>query len=334
MKKALLLIHLLSFFSSYVIAQVGDRNINKMNALLQKYGSEQVGTIAYEANYGLVHQTIAGYTDHFTIKSIKKIIVRKVTEGYTVEFRCDTLDPCINHINTNSKGTYLPAVAYSFSQEQAANKFARLAAEIIQADFKTHTVVSYMSNKGDERQTIIENPLNGLVEKRISKEKPQSSHLSINTYNEDGEEDFKKTLSKFGSQFMAIYHAAKEKQWDQVKGAPLNGVHQSNIRLPKAKKNYINKYKKEDCFIAEFGTKKYYEDLQELYDEILDEIEDALPEDYEPVDMAYEKVYENSDDEVFHTEYYHNQDMNMPSIVIRIAPDGKNNTLFLRIGKR
>ena len=82
------------------------------------------------------------------------------------------------------------------------------------------------------------------------------------------------------------------------------------------------------------GTKKYYEDLEELYLEVKDEIEEALPSDYEAIDMAYEELYENSDDEVFHTEYYSQDDPSKPSVVIRITPDGSKNTLFLRIGKR
>ncbi len=338
MKRILFFMIVLSLVSFKGYTQLGTANMAKMNALLQQYGGKVASPLKYEATYGMVDQTVGRYTDHYSISNIKEITVRKVEGGYTVQFSCDSTDPCISHTNIESNGIYLPGVTYSFSLEKPANSFAHLAAEIIRTDFKKEVKASYTAfdNPPTEVSSKKEQPTEKTVpvKKIVTPKKPKGSHLSVDAYGDNGEQDFKKTLSKFGMQLMQIYQLAEKQQLEQIKGGAANGAQQSKVKLPKAKKNYINQYKGEDCFIAEFGTKKYSEALQELYDEVKDEIEEALPEDYESLDMAYEKIYENSDDEVFHTEYYHNKDPKMPSIVIRIAPDGKRNTLFLRIGKR
>lgn len=339
---------LIFFFSAFsVSAQVGTGNMAKMNTLLQQYGGAATGALQYDATYGMVHQSFAGYTDRYKISNIKSISVREVDNGFTVEFACDSTDPCISHIGANSTGTYLASAIYSFSSEKAALQFSSLARQIIKTDFKKDVIYRTTSNEGGDKVRDVNEPGSDALStlnqssnsntkkvETISNSKPKGNHLSVDVYNGDGDMDYKKTLSAFGKHLLEIFEKSSDKQLAKIKGTQVDGAYQSRIKLPKAKRNYIYQYKEEDCFIAEFGTKKYYEDLQDLYFEIKDEIDGALPEDYEATDMAYEKIYENSDDEVFHTEYYHFEDASLPSIVIRIAPDGKSNTLFLRIGKR
>jgi len=314
-----------------------------MNVLLRLHGAENRSPITYEPNSGFVDQKVAGYTDHFKLGNIKTIVVRSVEDGSTVELTCDSTDPCINHIGPRLNSVYLSSVSYFFSSKNAANEFAQLADEIIRKDFKEKPYLvltidfseappSGGMQRTDENNKEVEKVLDNKtkVEKSIKKK----DHLSMDAYEDNSDKEYQKTLSKFGKELTKIYQLAEQQQLDKIKGGKVEGAFAARIKLPKAKRNYINEFKGANCFMAEFGTKKYYEDLEELYLEIKDEIEEALPTDYEAVDMAYEKIYENSDDEVFHTEFYSTESMSKPSIVIQIVPDGKKNTLFMRVGKR
>jgi hypothetical protein len=326
----------------FSIAQIGGKNMNRMNTLLKIHGGDNAAPLSYQVSSGFIEQKVAGYTDHYTIDNIKKIVVNDGDEGSTVQFICGDEDDCISHTSPNYEGTNLPSLTYFFTTKNAANEFARLADEIIRKDFnkKPYLVLTIdipvsIPNLDDEKEEVIKTKTEPIRKEPVKKEVvKKKNHLSLDAYNDQGEVDFIKTLSKFGQQLMQIHTLAEQGQLNKLKTGQVEGVYQSRIKLPKAKKNYINQFKGADCFIAEFGTKKYYEDLEELYLEIKDEIEETLPEEYEPIDMAYEEMYENSDDEVFHTEYYSAQNANKPSIVIRIAPDGKRNTLFLRVGKK
>lgn len=333
-------------------AQIGAQVVKKMNALMKQYGAKNVSLLKYEPRYGLVHQNLTGYTDHYTIREIKKIVVLKAEEGATAQFLCDPAEACISHIGENGNSTYLPSANYYFFEEDAANRFAELAAQIIKTDFNIEVVLELTREKTKDLKAgqavkketaqsddkdFLRVGIGGIEPKQVSpKKKPKKvkDYLSVDAYSEDAEQNDQQYLSAFGKKLITILQLAEQHKLDKIKGAQADNVSRSTIKLPKAKQNYLNDYKGADCFIAEFGTKKYYEDLQDLYYEIKDEIEASLPASYEGTDMAYETVYENSDDEVFHTEYYNIENLAMPSIVIRITPDGKGNTLFLRIGKR
>ena len=334
-------------------AQVGSKLMPQMNALLSQYGAKNVSLLKYEARFGLVHQNLTGFTDHYAIRDIKKIVVLKADEGATAQFQCDATDPCISHIGDGGKSGYLSNANYYFFQVDAANRFAEMAARIIVEDFKgTPELITTkgpvdLKKKNVEQANVkstdskdflrVDAQENQQVKTETTtkpKRKEVEDFLSVDAYGGNSEKDAVQELSPFGKKLMSILQLAEAKQLDKLKGGEIEGVFSSRVKLPKAKKNYLNTYKGEDCFIAEFGTKKYYEDLQDLYYEIKDEIEEALPRAYEPLDMAYEEVYENSDDEVFHTEFYNMEVPTKPSIVVRITPDGKKNTLFVRIGKR
>lgn len=355
MKKVIFSVALIVISLGTSHAQVGGKLMGKMNALMKQYGAKNVSLLKYEARFGLVHQNLTGYTDHYTIKDIKSIKVTKADEGATAQFFCDPTDPCISHIGSQGNSGYLPSADYYFFQEQAANSFAEMAAQIIREDFKGEVELITTTGKVDfnaKTKEVVEpikkdeskgflsvgdnndKPINNQPPKQ-SKPKKVVDHLSVDAYGEDAEAEYKEELSPFGKKLMVIVQLAETHQLSKLKGSEiLDAVYQSKLKLPNAKKNYLNDYKGEDCFIAEFGTKKYYEDLQDQYYELKDEIEESLPRAYEPMDMAYEEIYENSDDEVFHTEFYNTAEPSKPSIVIRITPDGKSNTLFLRVGKR
>lgn len=354
MKKLLLSLGLLIVSVAVCNAQVGGKLMGKMNALMTAYGAKNVSLLKYEARFGLVHQNLTGYTDHYTIRDIKKIVVIKADEGATAQFLCDPSDACISHIGERGTSSYLPSANYYFFQEDVANSFAEMAAEIIRTDFKG--TVELITTKGKVHVAIKEKTASTPKPKTDTKDflsvgnndaKPQDSktvekaapkkvvdYLSVGAYSDKAGTDAMQDLSPFGKKINSILELAGAGQLNKLKGGQIDGVTSATLKLPKAKKNYLNDYKGEDCFIAEFGTKKYYEDLQDLYYEVKDEIEASLPSAYEPLDMAYEEIYENSDDEVFHTEFYNMEEPTKPSVVIRITPDGKKNTLFLRIGKR
>ncbi len=325
-------------------AQVGVKNMNRMNVLLRIHGGANASAISYQSSSGFIQQKLAGYTDHFKLQEIKRIIVRPVEDGSTVELGCDSTDPCINHIDPSHKGTYLSGVSYFFDSKNAANEFAKLADEIIRKDFKKKPylvlTVDHSATPSPpvmERQEEVEERIAETTKKvnQTVKPKKEVNHLSMDAYNlDENSAEYEATLSKFGKQLIQILRLAKSKQLGKLKDGKEDGVYNSRIKLYQAKRNYLNTYKGEDCFIAEYGTKKNYEDLQDTYLVLRDEIEEALPLDYEPVDMAYEELYEDSKDEVFHTEFYNKEKPGAPSIVIRIAPDGKKNTLYLRIGKK
>ena len=114
MKSLYLLLLGLCTFTIGVQAQVGSKNMSRMNVLLKVHGAEKVSAIIYEQSSGFIEQKVAGYTDHFTIGNIQRIIVRDVQDGSTVELSCDTNSPCINHIDPNHEGTYLSGVSYFF----------------------------------------------------------------------------------------------------------------------------------------------------------------------------------------------------------------------------
>jgi len=353
MIKTFKVILILQVLAIQAFAQIGGGHMEKMNALLRQYGGDNAVPIKYEPQFGLVHQTILGYADHYTISDIKQILVIKAPAGATVQFNCDNTDPCINHIGANAKGKYLSGITYYFSNEIAANTFAALAVEIIEKDFKRKAAIEYSMNEFMQKVPVKKVPTSAPKTEQQSflsiesdeesalpvktaettKPKKKVDHLSMNTYTDVEETDIPATLNPFGKQLISILQLAQRHELAKIRGQETASVSQAKIKLPKAKKNYINTYKGEDCFIAEFGTMQYYEDLEEKYTEIKDEIEAALPDSYEPKDMAESEVYEKSDNEVYHTEYYHTENPTMPSIVIRIAPDGKGHTLFLRIGK-
>lgn len=328
------------------LAQVGTSDMKKMNSLLKQYGGASSAPLEYDPSHGLVRQTVLGYSFNYTISNIERILVHKTEPGYTVELLCDSTSSCINSINPQFKSSYLAGISYFFSDEEAANSFAFYATDILKEDFKKKIFVSYTKPPTIKKealktapevtkQKLIKDEKTVSVEKKKEpKVKKKKSHLSVDAYSGDIGKDGDKYLTQFGKNLAKILQLAEKQELNKVAGVEIEGVRSARFKLPKATRNYINSYKGADCFIAEFGTKQYYEDLQELYDEVRDEIEAALPSEYEPVDMAYEPVYENSDDEVFHTEYYNSENPKKPSVVIRIAPDGKKNTLFLRIGKR
>lgn len=328
-------------------AQVGIANMKRMNTLLKIHGGSNNSQLSYESRSGFIEQKILNYTDHFTISEIKRIIVRDNSEGSTVELACDTADVCISHIDPSNKSKMIGAVYYTFNTNNAANEFAQLADEIIRKDFgkKPYLVLTIdpsggvgggmqqMDDQEDDEEDVVQ-------EKQKKKEvvavpKKEVDHLSVGSYEDTKSDDYIQSLSEFGKKVHSIRNIAEKGVLASLRGAEeMDGVYAAKIKLPKAKKSYISTFKGADCYVAEFGTKKYYEDLEELYYDLKDEIEEALPTDYEAIDMANEKIYEDSDDEVFHTEFYSSEDSNKPSIVLRITPDGKKNTLFLRVGKK
>lgn len=337
MKHFLLLLTLL--ISYQLSAQVGAGNMVRMNSLLQQYGDHNNPIIQYDAQFGMAEQRISKYTDRYTISNIEKIVVKKMAAGYTTKLECEPENNCISHIDPDFNSTYTNSVLYIFNNEEAANLFARLAGEIIRTDFKKKVEVEYTK---EPNQKLIEKQTSGEIAdvpdtKKPKLEKPpkeKDDFLNISDYTDNGNADADQSLSDFGKKLMALVDLAEANELNKIKGAASQGAYATSIKLPKAKRNYINTYKGEDCFIAEFDTKKQHEDLLDLYDELQSEIEQVLPIAYEPHDMAFEEIYDNSDDEVFHTEYYNREDAKKTSIVIRITPDGKMNTLFLRIGKK
>ena len=320
--------------------QVGSNHIDRMNVLLRIHGGDNSSPLKYVAGSGFIEQKIAGYTDHFTISNIKRIVVRDTKDGSTVEISCDSQEACINHIAPDFSTSNISGLTYFFNSNPAANEFAQLMDEIIRKDFneKPYLVLSIdiPVSQPQPVQTSDEPPQKTAKVTPIQKRKvPEKNHLSLGEYDKNASDsDFEASLSDFGKKLTQVIKLAKASSIGRLKGAENDGVYTSKLTLPKAKKNYVHQYKNADCFIAEFGTKRDYEDLEDLYFEVKDEVEDALPEEYESIDMAFEKIYENSDDEVFHYEYYSNENPRSPSIVIRIAPDGKKNTLFIRVGKK
>jgi len=335
----------LVFFLCFIIsahtlhAQVGASHINRMNVLLKIHGGENSSPLKYVSSTGFVEQKVAGYVDHFTISNIKRITVRDTKDGSTVELACDSQEACINHIAPDFSTSNLPGLTYFFNSNPAANEFAQLINDIIQKDFNERpylvlTLDIPVSQPSPVQETK-ETQVSVAKTERVKTNKvSQGNHLSLGAYDDKSDENYEATLSEFGKKLSQVVTLAKSSSLGQLKGAENDGAYDSKLALPKAKRNYVYQFKNADCFIAEFDTKRDYEELEDLYFELKDEIEEALPEDFEAIDMAFQKIYENSDDEVFHTEFYSNENPNSPSIVIRIAPDGKKNTLFVRVGKK
>lgn len=140
--------------------------------------------------------------------------------------------------------------------------------------------------------------------------------------------------SLFGKRLFALLQSINSDKLESVKGAQKESVFDSKIKLPKAKRNYISKYKNGNCFIAEFGTAENPGDLEELFNDIRASLEDELNNNWDAQDRSQDNLYDNVNFDVYHNEWVNDEENKPYSITLMIAPDGKKFTLFLRLGNR
>lgn len=319
-------------------AQIGNSNIAAMNNYIVNYAASQMTTLGYYEKLGMIEQQNFGITDRYKIQDIKRIEVGGKDKTFVVQFFCDEKDPCISQTKGTELGKYIPSISYFFTNPSIANSFAQKAGEIIREDFKNEVVLKLFATK--DAQPIADEPMiKEVPSKKVAKEEPKEikeevvDHLSLDAYSNSGAEPvtIKNPLVK---KIMLVVQSYTTNKLEPLKGAAKENAWEANVKLPKAKKNYINQFKGQNCFVAEFGTEKFIDDLEETYSDLQDALDEEISQDWETVDHSQDEIYADSEDDIYHVEYINQEKKDAPSITLMIVPDGKRYTLFMRIGSR
>ncbi len=324
-----------------VQAQIGTTNIAAMNNYILNYGASKMSSLGYYEKLGIIEQSNFGITERYKIHEIKRIEVGGKDKTFVVQFFCDESDPCISQTEDKELGKYISGVSYFFTNPSIANAFAQKASDIITKDFKQEVALNLMSQI-DETQVVNEpapkvivpaKPNDQKQEVKKAEQKEDIDHLSMDAYNisNDGPTA---VSSDFIKKVKLIISSYGKDKMEALKGPATERAWAAKLKLPKAKKNYINTFRKENCFVAEFGTSKFIDDLEDKYYDLQDELDSGLSQDWEMIDHAQDDIYADAEDDIYHVEYVNQEQKTAPSITVMIVPDGKRYTLFMRIGSK
>jgi len=319
--------------------QVGKANIAAMNNYIANYSASQMSALVYYDNVGMVEQANFGITERYKIHEIKRIEVSGKDKTFVVQFICAENDACISQTKEKELGKYIASLSYFFSNPSIANAFAQRAYDIIKNDFKKEATLSLIGDaaaiKEDATPRLKDEKAPIIKEKKtvVPKKKVPEDHLSLNIGTASNDEAVAER-SPFMKKVNLIIASYSQDKLESLKGAAANNAWSAKLKLPKAKKNYINTFKNENCFVAEFGTQKFIDDLEDTYYDLQDELDDGMTQDWEMIDHSQDAIYDDAESDIFHIEYRNEQQKDAPSITLMVVPDGKRYTLFMRIGSK